>query len=256
MSRNHRSSSPTIEAGHPTAEIERLTAELEQVKDEFRQVLYAASHDLAEPLQLVLSYAELLTSRRGPLDETEQRYLSGIQTGALRIRTLIDGLLAYSRLGRFPPEFSEVNCAEIVEETIEELAISIEEAGATVVVDDLPTITAAPMELATVFQKLLENALEFRSDAPARIRISASREDGDWCFAVRDNGIGIHPRQQDRVFEIFQRLHSREEHPGTGLGLAICKKIVERHGGRIWVESRPGLGSTFRFTVAASAQAA
>jgi light-regulated signal transduction histidine kinase (bacteriophytochrome) len=247
------SSSPVAEVESLTAEVDRLTAEIERANEDFRQVLYAASHDLAEPLQIVLTYAELLSSRcAGGLDETGERYLVGIQTGAVRIRKLIDGLLAYSRLERFPPELEEVDCTAIVDEALEELAASIERTGATVAVDALPTIRGARAELISLFENLLRNALEFKADEPARIRISATREDGNWCFSVRDNGIGIHHRQQERIFEIFQRLHGRGEHQGTGLGLAVCRKIVERHGGRIWVESRPGLGSTFRFTIPAA----
>jgi light-regulated signal transduction histidine kinase (bacteriophytochrome) len=243
------SSSPTIEEGL-SAEVERLTSELEHAREDFRQVLFAASHDLAEPLQIVLSYAELLAGRRaGGLDETEERYLAGIHSGATQVRRLIDGLLAYSRLGMYPPEFTEVDCTAIVEETLEELVGQIDETGATVTVEGLPVVHGARLELYELFEHLLDNAIKFRAHEPARIRVTATRWNGEWCFSVRDNGIGIHPRQHERVFEIFQHLHSKREYPGMGLGLAICKKVVERHGGRIWVESRPGLGSTFRFTL-------
>jgi light-regulated signal transduction histidine kinase (bacteriophytochrome) len=243
-----RAAVATLDAAH--AEIERLTEDLERLREDFRQVLYATSHDLAEPLQIVLSYAELLTSHSaGELDETEQRYLAGIQVGAMRVRKLIDGLLAYSRLGRYPPDLTDVDCSAVVDEALEVLSGPIAKAGAKITVEALPTVWGAWGELASVFENLLDNAIKFRANEPPRIRVSATQQDGDWCFSVRDNGIGINPRQRMRIFEIFQRLHTRHEYEGTGLGLAICRKIVERHGGRIWVESRPDLGSTFRFTI-------
>jgi two-component system, chemotaxis family, sensor kinase Cph1 len=232
-------------------EVARLTAELERAKEDFRQVLYAASHDLAEPLQVVLSYAELLAARADNMDESSERFLVGIQSGASRIRTLIDALLTYSRVGRDPLEPVEVSCAEVLDEVLEELGPAIEQSRATVNADALPSVTGDPGELHLLFHNLIENAILFRGSEPPRIRVSATRERDDWCFSFRDNGIGIHSRHHKRVFEIFQRLHTRQEYPGTGLGLAICARVVHHHGGRIWVESRPDLGSTFRFTIPA-----
>jgi light-regulated signal transduction histidine kinase (bacteriophytochrome) len=232
-------------------EVARLRAELERANEDFRQVLYAASHDLAEPLQVVLSYAELLAARAGSMDDTSERFLAGIQSGATRIRTLIDALLAYSRVGRDPLEPLEVSCAEVLDEVLEELAQVIEQSRATVVADELPSVPGDPGELHLLFQNLIENAILFRAAEPPRIRISARREGDSWSFAFRDNGMGIHARHHNRIFEIFQRLHTRQEYPGTGLGLAICARVVQHHGGRIWVESRPDLGSTFRFTLPA-----
>jgi chemotaxis family two-component system sensor kinase Cph1 len=142
-----------------------------------------------------------------------------------------------------------VDCAEIVEEALEELVGQIDESGAAVTAGRLPVVHGARLELYELFEHLLDNAIKFRASEPPLIRVAATRWNGEWCFSVRDNGIGIHPRQHERIFEIFQRLHSKHEYPGMGLGLAICKKVVERHGGRIWVESRVGLGSTFRFTI-------
>jgi two-component system, chemotaxis family, sensor kinase Cph1 len=239
----------TAEVERLRNEVEGLTDQIERANEDFRQVLHAASHDLAEPLQVVLSYAELLAARSGDLDESGERFLAGIQSGAARIRTLIDALLTYSRVGRDPLEPVEVDCAEVLDETLEALAVSIEDSGAKVVSDSLPSVWGAPAELRLLFENLLDNAVKFRATEPLRIRVSVTREQGEWCFSVRDNGIGIHPRQQGRIFEIFQRLHTREEYPGAGLGLAICAKILHHHGGRIWVESRPALGSTFRFTI-------
>jgi light-regulated signal transduction histidine kinase (bacteriophytochrome) len=230
-------------------EVARLTAELERANEDFRQVLYAASHDVAEPLQVVLSYAELLAARAGNMDEASERFLAGIQSGASRIRTLIDALLSYSRVGRDPLEPVDVSCAEVLDEVLDELAPAIEQSRATVVADALPSVPGDPVELRLLFQNLIDNAILFRAGEPPRIRISAKREGNDWCFSFRDNGIGIHSRHHKRIFEIFQRLHTRQEYPGTGLGLAICSRVVQHHGGRIWVESRPDLGSTFRFTI-------
>jgi chemotaxis family two-component system sensor kinase Cph1 len=232
-------------------EVARLTAELERANEDFRQVLYAASHDLAEPLQVVLSYAELLAARAGDLDESTEKFLVGMQNGASRVRALIDALLSYSRVGRDPLEPVEVSCDEVLDEVLEELEPVIEGSRATVLAESLPTVLGDPRELRLLFANLIENAVLFRAGEPPRIRISATREGDDWCFAVRDNGIGIHARHHKRVFEIFQRLHTRQEYPGTGLGLAICARVVHHHGGRIWVESRPDLGSTFRFTIPA-----
>jgi light-regulated signal transduction histidine kinase (bacteriophytochrome) len=232
------------------AEIEQLRAQLEHADEDFTQFLYVASHDFAEPLQIVLGYAELLTKRHGDqLGGDADRYVAGIRTGAERIRSLIDDLLSYSRLGRRPPGIEEVECAEIVEEALEAIEERIEETGATVKVDAPTTITGDRSELARLFGNLLDNAIKFSSHDRPEIRVLASREPDGWCFCVRDNGIGIDPAQHKRIFEIFQRLHTREEYPGTGVGLAICKKIVDRHGGRIWVDSAPGLGSTFYFTI-------
>jgi light-regulated signal transduction histidine kinase (bacteriophytochrome) len=232
------------------AENERLTARLERSNEEFTQILYAVSHDFAGPLQIVLSYSELLASRfASELDETGERFLAGIETGAKRIRELVNGLLGYSQLERYPLKPTGVECSEILDHTLEALASPIDEAAASISVDALPTITADLQELGRLFVNLLDNAIKFRSDDPLEIRVSAMEQRDDWCFSVRDNGIGIDPRHHERIFEIFQRLDAREQYPGTGTGLAICKKIVERHGGRIWVESRPGLGSTFHFTI-------
>jgi light-regulated signal transduction histidine kinase (bacteriophytochrome) len=232
------------------AENERLVTELDRANEGFTQILYAASHDFAEPLQIVLSYSELLASRcAGDLDETGERFLAGIETGARRIRDLIDALQAYSRIGRYPPNFTKVECPEVVGRAQESLGDRIKEAGATVRTGALPTITADILDLELLFRNLLENALKFRSQDPLEIRITAARWQNEWCFSVGDNGIGIDPGQQDRIFEIFQRLHGRDEYPGTGTGLAVCKKVVERHEGRIWVESRLGAGATFHFTI-------
>jgi light-regulated signal transduction histidine kinase (bacteriophytochrome) len=233
------------------AEISRLSAELERSNERLTRVLYAASHDFAEPLQIVLSYADLLGSRyAGELDETGERFIAGIETGAKRIRALVDGITVYSRLSRPTAELSRVDCVEIVDETLDLLADQIEETGATVVVGPLPTVMADPVEVGRLFENLLDNAIKFGSarDAP-EITVSAEERPGEWLFSVADHGIGVDFTQRERIFEMFQRLNPREQFPGIGIGLAVCKQIVERLGGRIWVESGPERGSTFRFTV-------
>lgn len=232
------------------AEIDRLRAELERAEENFNQFLYVASHDFTEPLQIVLAYAELLTKRYGgKFDEDADRYVEAIRSGAQRIRALIDDLLVYSRLDRRPSRIEEVDSAEIIGEALDLLAERIDKTGTTVRVDGHSRIEADPEELTRVFANLIDNAIKFRSTDAPQVRILATREQEGWCFCVRDNGIGIDPAQHRRVFEMFQRLHTVDEHPGTGAGLAICKKIIDRHGGRIWVDSAPGLGATFYFTI-------
>jgi light-regulated signal transduction histidine kinase (bacteriophytochrome) len=233
------------------AEIARLTGELERSNERLTQIIHAASHDFAEPLQIVLSYAELLDSRyAGRLDETGERFLAGIETGAKRIRALVDGLSAYSQLTRPPAEPEQVDCAEIVDEALEALADQIDATGAAVSVDPLPTVLAEARQLRSLFGNLLDNAIKFRRahEAP-EIRVWAERHPGEWLFSIRDNGIGLDFVERERVFEMFQRLHTPEQYPGVGVGLAVCKQIVERLGGRIWVDSTAGHGSTFRFTI-------
>jgi light-regulated signal transduction histidine kinase (bacteriophytochrome) len=231
-------------------EVERLSAELLRADEDFRQFLYAVSHDFTEPLQVVLSYAELLASRQAnQLDERTERFTAGIRAGAERIRALIDDLLVYSRLERRPFTIEDVDCAEVIAEAIDELSERIEESGAKIRSDAHATLAADRADLARLFGSLLDNAVKFRASNSPEIRVLVTREQEGWCVCVRDDGIGIDPDQQDRIFEMFQRLHTQEEYPGTGAGLAICKKIVDRHGGRIWVDSAPGLGSTFYFTI-------
>jgi light-regulated signal transduction histidine kinase (bacteriophytochrome) len=233
------------------AEISRLSAELERSNERLTQILYAASHDFAEPLQIVLSYADLLGSRyAGELDETGERFIAGIETGAKRIRALVDGITIYSRLSRHAAELARVDCNEILDETMEALADQIDETGANIVVDPLPTVIADPLELGRLFENLLDNAIKFRTaGSPPEIRVSADKRPGEWVFSISDNGVGVDFVQRERIFEMFQRLHSREQFPGIGMGLSVCKQIVERLGGRIWVESGPEPGSTFRFTI-------
>jgi light-regulated signal transduction histidine kinase (bacteriophytochrome) len=175
--------------------------------------------------------------------------MTHIVDGAARMETLVDGLLAFSRVGTQGGELRPVECAKALGTALQNLAAAIEESGAVVTHDILPAVNGDLPQLVSLFQNLIGNALKFRREAPPRIHVSAERNGTHWRFSVRDNGIGIAPQYFERIFGVFQRLHTRREYPGTGIGLALCKKIVERHGGRIWVESVPGEGATFCFSL-------
>ncbi|HZW34034.1 MAG TPA: ATP-binding protein, partial [Isosphaeraceae bacterium] len=171
--------------------------------------------------------------------------------GATRMQALINDLLAYSRVGTRGKEFTLTDCTAVLERVLGDMGPTISEAGAIVTYDPLPTVMADGSQLGQVFQNLIGNAIKYRREEPPRIHVAARRVADEWIFSVADNGIGIEPQYFERIFVLFQRLHGKGEYPGTGIGLAICKKIVERHGGRIWVESEPGKGSTFFFTLPA-----
>jgi PAS domain S-box-containing protein len=230
--------------------LEQSLADLERSNQELEQFAYVASHDLQEPLRMISSYTQLLAKRyEGRLDDKAQKYVHYAVDGAVRMQTLINDLLAYSRVGTRgrPPEFTDSHSA--LGEARRNLAVLIRETRAVISNDDLPTVRADPSQLALVFQNLLANAIKFRRQDLPHIHVSARDQDREWAFAVQDNGIGIESRHAERVFVLFQRLHTREEYPGTGIGLAVCKRIVERHGGKIWFTSEPGNGSTFFFTI-------
>lgn len=232
-------------------QIRRYAEDLKRSNQELEHFAYVASHDLQEPLRTVGSFSQLLALRyQGKLDTEADEFITFIVEGATRMRTLINDLLAFSRIGTLGSQFAPVASEEILQAAKENLEVAIAECGAVITHDPLPTLVADQMQLTQLFQNLFSNAIKFQRQGEApRIHISASRQDGAWRFSVRDNGIGIDPQFFDRIFVIFQRLHGREDYPGTGIGLAICKKIVERHGGRMWVESEPGTGATFHFSI-------
>jgi len=229
--------------------LKRHAEELARSNAELEQFAYVASHDLQEPLRMVASFLELLAERyKGRLDERADKYINYAVDGAARMKTLIDGLLRYSRVTTQARRLEEMGARAALDEATANLGRAIEENGAVVTHDDLPTVLADPTQFVQLFQNLIGNALKFCDGTP-RVHVAAERTGDEWVFSVRDNGIGIAPEYRERIFQIFQRLHGRDKYPGTGMGLAICKRVVERHGGRIWVESRPGQGSTFLFTL-------
>jgi PAS domain S-box-containing protein len=230
----------------------RQTQELARSNAELEQFAYVASHDLQEPLRMVSSYTQLIAKRyRGKIDADADEFIAYAVDGVNRMQQLINDLLAYSRVRTKGKEFERTDIGGVLAAVLANLRAAIEESGAAVTHGPLPTVMADPWQLTQLFQNLIGNAIKFRRDEPPRVHVVAEREGNDWVFSVRDNGIGIEPEYLDRIFLIFQRLHSRGEYPGTGIGLAICKQIVERHGGHIGVESQPQAGSTFYFTLPA-----
>jgi PAS domain S-box-containing protein len=238
---------------------DRKTAELElqqqkqdliRSNDELQQFAYVASHDLQEPLRMITSYLELLERRyKGQLDAKADRFIAYAVDGAARMQILIDDLLKYSRVGVRSYTLEQVNCAVVLQHVLRNLQVAIAESNAIITHDALPEVNADITQLTQLFQNLIGNAIKFRRADPLKIQIGVERTNDKWLFSVQDNGIGIESQYCDRIFVIFQRLHNRTDYPGTGMGLAICKKIVERHGGTLWVESTPTKGSTFYFTL-------
>lgn len=228
----------------------KLAEELRRSNADLEQFAYIASHDLQEPLRAVAGCAQLLQRRyQGQLDRQADELFTHTVEGAARMQRLIEDLLAFSRVGKLTRQLQPVDSAKIFAAALANLEVALTESGAAITHDALPTVMTDPVQLTLLFQNLLSNALKFRGPAPLQIHLSAERQAAQWVFALRDNGIGIEPQYFERIFGIFQRLHTRNEYPGTGIGLAYCKKIVERHGGRIWVESAPGAGATFYFSL-------
>ena len=241
----------TAELSEMNRQLLRQAKELARSNADLEQFAFVASHDLQEPLRMIASYTQLLGKRyRGRIDADADDFMKYIVDGALRMQHLINDLLAFSRVGTRGKEFEPTDLAAAMQQVFANLKAGIGESGALIHVDPLPTVWADATQMVLLLQNLVSNAIKFRSAAPPAIDISALRGDGEWQIVVADQGIGIEPIYAERIFVIFQRLHTATEYPGTGIGLAICKKIVERHGGRIWVTSEPGRGSSFTFTVA------
>ena len=243
------------------AELSLLNAELERSNAEFAMYGHAVSHDLREPLRMIVSYLQLLDKRVGRRDPDTDLFLHHAFDGARRLQAMTRDLLAYAKVGARPPAPVPTDSGEVLQRICSHLQVAITETGAEISADPLPTVPADPGLFAQLLQNLIENALKFRKpDVPPRIHVSAQKEFGahqefgahrestSWRFTLSDNGIGMEPKDAQRVFQLFQRLHGRDEYPGTGLGLTLCRRIVEQHGGRIWVESAPGQGATFTFT--------
>jgi PAS domain S-box-containing protein len=230
--------------------LRQTAAELAQSNAELAQFAYVASHDLQEPLRAVAGCVQLLQQRYSDqLDGRAHELIAHAVAGATRMHTLIQDLLAYSQVGTRGESLQPTACAVVLKDALTDLEVSIRESGAVVTAAPLPTVMADAAQLRLVFQNLIGNALKFRGEAPPTIRIGVERQGGAWVFAVCDNGIGIHPQYFERIFQVFQRLHTQRKYDGSGIGLAICKKIVERHGGRIWVTSETGKGATFSFSI-------
>jgi PAS domain S-box-containing protein len=256
------------------AKLQILAGEMEQRNRELQQFVYVASHDLREPLRTMASYTQLLARRyKDRLDENANDFIGYVVNAADRMQALIDDLLIYSRLGRQTKPPASTDLEAVLREVIGNLSTAIRESHAVITHDPLPVLIAEGTQMTQLFQNLIANALKFHGREPPRIQIAAqkrrasrwasepqaatngdfgadnSQPESEWVFSVKDNGIGIEPKHVERIFLIFQRLHTQDEYPGTGIGLAICKKIVESHGGKIWVESEPGKGATFSFTI-------
>ena len=230
--------------------LQQITAEMQRSNTELEQFAYVISHDLQEPLRMISSYTQLLAKRYGKkLDDDADEFIGYTVDGAKRMQMLLHDLLEYSRVGTRGKPFTPVNCEHVVKQAMANLKIAIEECNASVNYDTLPTVMGDEGQLVQLFQNLIGNAIKFRREEAPQVHISAQRRNNIITFTVKDNGIGIDSQHSQSIFEIFRRLHTREEYPGTGMGLAICKKIVERHGGHISVQSQPGQGSIFYFSI-------
>jgi light-regulated signal transduction histidine kinase (bacteriophytochrome) len=235
-----------------TRSLQERSQELARSNQELAQFAAVASHDLQEPLRTMSAYLHLLEENsRGRLDDNDREWMGVVLESARRMRQLILDLLTFSQVGKGERKPVQVDCGALVGGILEQLKGLIDERGAQIQVGAMPVLAAEPLLLSQVFQNLIGNGLKFVKDGPPRLELGSEEHGGEWLFWVRDHGIGISPGHFEKVFRLFGRLHTREDYPGSGLGLSICKKIVERHGGRIWVESTPGQGATFKFTLPA-----
>jgi PAS domain S-box-containing protein len=231
-------------------ELKKLSEELARSNTDLRGFAYVASHDLKKPLQSIEGFAKLLARRyKGKLDAKADEFIEYIGSGVKMMQELIKDLLEYSQVGAKGKKLKSIDCSFVVGKAIGNLQAAIEERNALVTYDELPTIMANTSQIISLFQNLIDNAIKFRSEEAPRIHISTERKGDEWVFSIRDNGIGIDPKDSERIFGMFQRLHGSTDYPGTGIGLAICKRIIEWHGGRLWVKSKIGKGSTFYFTM-------
>jgi len=231
-------------------ELKKLSEELARSNTDLRDFAYVASHDLKKPLQSIEGFAKLLARRyKGKLDAKADEFIEYIGSGVKRMQMFIKDLLEYSQVGAKEKKFKPTDCSGVVQKAVGNLQAAIEESNAVVTYDELPTVMVDTPQMISLLQNLIDNAIKFRGEEAPRIHISAERKGDEWVFSIRDNGIGIDPKDSERIFGMFQRLHGSTDYPGTGIGLAICKKIIERHGGRVWLESEAGKGSTFYFTM-------
>jgi two-component system, chemotaxis family, sensor kinase Cph1 len=230
--------------------LKHTLADLTRSNKDLQQFAYVASHDLQEPLRNVAGCLQLLERKyKNALDDNADKYICHAVESAIRMKDLLDDLLEYSRIGSRGKPLQPTDCEKTLAATVKNLGAAISEAGAVITHDPLPVIYVDDTQLLRAFQNLIQNAVKFRRDEPPRVHVSAVKNKDEWIFSVKDNGIGIESQYLDRIFVIFQRLHLRSEYAGTGMGLAIVKRIVERRGGRIWVESEPGVGTTFYFAI-------
>lgn len=240
------------ECKKPKEKYKSIVTDLKRSNKELEQFAYVSSHDLQEPLRMVTLYSQLLERRyKDKLDDDANDFIEYIVEGAQRMKLLIDDLLIYSRVTSQAKEFEDIDLETLLKTVVSNLYITIEENNANLTHDPLPSISADPSQISQVFQNLITNAIKFQGQNTPKIHISVQKQEyyKEWIFSVKDNGIGIEPRHQKQIFEVFKRLHTRQEYPGTGIGLSIVKKIIKHHGGQIWVDSEPGQGTTFYFTI-------
>ncbi len=255
MRDEHGSISMWIGSNTEIHEQKEKEEELRRANDDLQQFAYSASHDLQEPIRNVAVFSELVATRyHDALDADGQLYLGFLKEGGRRLARLISELLEYTRAGVIETEVPAVDSEAVLQQSLSSLAEALRESGATVTHDPLPEVFIGEAHLHQVFQNLIANALKYRADEPPRIHVSAASQGALCCFSVQDNGIGVDPRYKEKIFGVFKRLHHDQKYSGTGIGLAICQRVVERYGGRIRVESEPGKGAAFHFTVPQHAQ--